>query len=128
MTNTVFVYGTLKRNHSNNYLLKDSEFIGKATTKYPYLLIDDYLPFLIKDSCHDCSRIIKGELYEITDDVFKRLDDLEGHPNFYKRQCIWVVNKNKMIYTWCYFLNDGLTYNENCFVDSGEWGDILCFH
>ena len=121
MTNTIFVYGTLKRGSFNNYLLEDSEFIGDVTTKYPYLLIHDSLPFLIKDSHHVHSKIIKGELYEVTDDIFKKLDELEGHPTFYKRQCIWVINKNRMIYAWCYFANDNFIYKEDCFIDNGEW-------
>jgi len=129
-TNTIFVYGTLKRGCFNDYMLKDSEFIDEVITKDPYLLIHDSLPFLIKNSDHEYSTKIKGELYEVTDDVFKKIDKLEGHPTFYTRQCIWVINKGNMVYAWCYFINDHFVNDikEYSIIKNGRWEDKWFFH
>ncbi len=52
--------------------------IGLKSRAYPYVTTDQLHPTLV-------SVIITGELYEVSVDVLERLDELEGHPNFYKR-------------------------------------------
>jgi len=104
--NTVFIYGTLKQGHGNHFMLGDSEFIGNAVTEENYLLLEQGLPFLIKDTQHEYSRLIHGELYSITDKKLSELDDLEGHPYFYKRELAWVSMNDSVYHTWVYFLTD----------------------
>jgi gamma-glutamylaminecyclotransferase len=86
----VFVYGSLRTGFNNRYLLQNSEMLGIYKTlirlymiglksrAYPYVTTDQLHPTLV-------SVIITGELYEVSVDVLERLDELEGHPNFYKR-------------------------------------------
>lgn len=94
----VFVYGTLKMNEGNNYLLVDAEFEGFATTRRKFLLLNSSpysqggFPYLIDENDeipYPGSRYIQhiqGEVYEVNDDTLARLDQLEGHPNWYERQ------------------------------------------
>ena len=42
----VFVYGTLKRGYSNNYLLQSSECLGHATTKDRYAMYSSGIPYV----------------------------------------------------------------------------------
>jgi len=123
MTHTVFVYGTLKSNKYNNSLLENSEFLGNGITKDPFLLVHDSLPYLIKKNDHEYSTTIKGEIYEVDDEIFKKIDKLEGHPYFYKRGCVIVKNEktNEYIYSWCYFVNDITYVSLNDIIKNGEW-------
>lgn len=85
----VFVYGTLKRGHSNARLLKESRFLrhdmipGRlyfiGHNSFPYAI-----PALTSKICPDFPRI-RGEVYEVDEDVLDRLDRLEGVPDHYER-------------------------------------------
>lgn len=91
----VFVYGTLKRGKGNNYLLQDSEFIGRCLLKQHYYMIDlgGFPGVMSVDDIIQPEKSkdlpisnISGELYRTTADVVKSLDALEGHPRFYRRR------------------------------------------
>lgn len=90
-TNTVFVYGTLQRGHGNHRLLdvEGAALVGRAQTVKKFDLITDGLPYVFPESG---SFHVKGEVYEVTDEVLASLDRLEGHPRLYKREIIWVQN------------------------------------
>jgi gamma-glutamylcyclotransferase (GGCT)/AIG2-like uncharacterized protein YtfP len=91
----VFVYGTLKKGYGNHYLLKNSKFVGEATSVSNWLMIgkDMAFPYLIKRD-HNNGKIIKGEVYEVDEDTLKKLDILEGVPTHYKKETIYVSYKN----------------------------------
>jgi gamma-glutamylaminecyclotransferase len=124
MKHTIFVYGTLKKDDFNHYLLENDKFLGYGITEKPYLLVCDTLLYLFKKSNHEFSNNIKGELYDISDDTLKRLDNLEYHPYFYKRESIFVKNisTNEYVYSWCYFINDKSAVSKSYYIiKSGEY-------
>lgn len=85
-TYIVFVYGTLKKGFGNHRLLQDSEFIKEESFTGKFELISDgMLPYLVK---RDFTTTVHGELYKVNKETLKRLDRLEGHPDFYKRGLI----------------------------------------
>ena len=98
----IFVYGTLKKGFNNNYLLNNSKFIGEAITIEKYALYQSGIPFVIKDK--SVSKI-HGEVYSVDSETLNILDDLEGHPNCYKREEIFVSlrQNNEKIKAWIYF-------------------------
>ena len=98
----IFVYGTLKKGYGNNSLLNNSKFIGEAITTEKYALYKSGIPFVIKD---EKISQIHGEVYEVAPDTLKVLDDLEGHPDWYNREEIFVYLKEnrKKIKAWIYF-------------------------
>lgn len=81
----VFVYGTLMRGGFYHHLLETSRFIEEAHTRRAYTLVDlgDY-PALLEGG--DTS--VAGEIFEVTDEVLASLDELEGHPDYYRRDAV----------------------------------------
>lgn len=73
----LFVYGTLKQNCRAHGFLKDSIFVGEATTKPLYSLYSCLTyPALVKDDASGTN--ITGEVYKINSQIKKVLDQYEG--------------------------------------------------
>lgn len=101
----VFVYGTLKKGFGNHRLLSRSRFLGEAVTKELYALYVSGIPFVIRD---EQVSPIHGEVYLVNQVVLEDLDNLEGHPSWYKREQVFVCLqddkcKKSYIYAWIYF-------------------------
>lgn len=82
MTN-LFVYGTLRRGHGNNRLLKDSEFVGEATVNAKRLGPIQVIPT-------DGDEVTHGELYRVNSKTLRRVDHLEGYDPTVDRQAGYV--------------------------------------
>lgn len=88
----VFVYGTLKINQPNHYLMEDIEngsakYLGRGKTLecYPLIIASRYnVPFLL--SACGIGHQINGEIYNIDEKMLETLDKLEDHPNVYERK------------------------------------------
>lgn len=99
----LFTYGTLCRGRHNHGFLKGAKFIGEAYTGFGYTLVINGLPYLLRDNegpgCW-------GELYEINDEQLKRIDFLEGHPEWYERKEITVYcdSDNEYHKVWAYLM------------------------
>ncbi len=97
----LFVYGTLKRGFGNNLLLRNAEFVGEATTIESdafIMLTNGRFPAVYrKDQCGDA---VSGELYRVTPEELRRVDELEGHPCWYVRQEVETTGGK----AWMYFL------------------------
>ena len=79
-----FVYGTLMAGESNhNYYLRNRECIGKASvTGFDMYDIGSF-PGIVPGA-----GVVKGELYEITDEDLENFDYLEGEGDLYIRKCV----------------------------------------
>ena len=91
-TELLFVYGSLKKGFDNHNLLsKDAAYIGKAITVDKYGMFGDSFgnyPYLISIPIMQ----IHGEVYHIkSEDLWQRLDEFEGAPEYYDRQKILVT-------------------------------------
>lgn len=97
----VFVYGTLKRGFSNNFVMGNSEFVGQCITVNDYFLTQGrFYPMLIDAQP---GKKIKGELFLVETSKIPSIDRFEGHPNLFNRQKILVRFHEKNIEAWCYF-------------------------
>lgn len=102
----VFVYGTLKRGFGNHRVMQmaGGQFVceGKTADRLP--LIQHGLPFLLDQPGH--GHHVEGEIFRVPDrDGWKRLDRLEGHPDFYCRKLINIMGEDGETYeAWTYFL------------------------
>lgn len=122
MTHPVFVYGSLKTGFYNHSILMDGNptLIGPAITLRPFLMeAGAWFPFLIDPTAlrrkawlAGLTGRVVGELYHVDDDTMDRLDDLEGHPDFYRREPVDVrVSTGGVFYTdtaWIYLLQGDL--------------------
>ncbi len=103
MKQRVFLYGTLKKGmyFHERFLGGDkSVYLGPALASQDYSLYVDGMPHMIKEPSPEP---VKGELYDISDEVLKTLDDLEAHPLVYKRELIEVLDDGgNMVLAWAY--------------------------
>ena len=103
----LFVYGTLKKGFSNNYLLENSKFISKAKTLDKFQLYNcknGYFPFLLKS---EQNNQVNGEVYLIDSRTLINLDDLEDFPKLYLRNLFDVELEDKsIIKALIYFKNE----------------------
>ena len=74
----IFVYGSLKRGHGNNSLLKGYKFLGEAQTVSTFKMYDGGFPYVVDDNIPENEYPIKGELFEVDNEGLTRLDRLEG--------------------------------------------------
>lgn len=82
--NKLIVYGTLLKGEHNAFMMEGAEFLGPVII--PNAVIYDLggcpgLHFLPMSEYAE----VKGELYNVNDEMRDRLDRFEGHPNMYER-------------------------------------------
>jgi gamma-glutamylcyclotransferase (GGCT)/AIG2-like uncharacterized protein YtfP len=108
----IFVYGTLKRGLYNHSTLADSKFLGEVITKYRYPMINEngYYPYLINEK--NSGKYIKGELFAVSNKIFKNLDVLEGYPILYTRDEIELTLDNKSVIAIAYFVNEKIDHTK----------------
>uniref|UniRef100_A0A1A9VJ23 Gamma-glutamylcyclotransferase family protein n=1 Tax=Glossina austeni TaxID=7395 RepID=A0A1A9VJ23_GLOAU len=88
----IFVYGTLKNGEFNHSLLTNANngfarYLGegKMVERYPLIIGTRFnIPFLL-DKCGR-GQNVKGEVYEVDKEMLKKLDELEGYPDYYDRR------------------------------------------
>ena len=123
----IFTYGSLMRGFGNNDLLNDSTFVGNALTEGRFTMIHlGGFPGVVAHG----NTSIHGELWDVDEEVLDRLDQLEGHPDFYERTEIRVLRaspgtspipsewEDAEVYLLPYkWLQD----NHNRIIESGDW-------
>lgn len=108
----VFVYGTLRRDGDNHYILADSSFLGRYTTEPRYTMFRlGQFPAVVARG----DTAISGEIYRVSDEVFSLLDELECYPTVFSRQIIHTPAGE----TWMYLYNR-LVGTESS-VPHGDW-------
>ena len=104
------------RGEGNHFLLNDglSTYIGPAITKRGFTLYDlGGFPGVVEEG----NNAIMGEIYEISSLTLSRLDQLEGHPQFYRRKYIELQSE---IQIEAYVLD--LHFVQGCpIIKSGDW-------
>lgn len=115
------VYGTLLRGEHNAFMMEGAEFLGEVII--PNAVIHDLggcpgLKFLRPT---EWNGIVRGELYNVSDNLRTRLDRFEGHPEMYERiECEYILaDKSPGWYTaWVY------EYQGECYeppIPGGDW-------
>jgi gamma-glutamylaminecyclotransferase len=85
----LFVYGTLKKGYHNHRRLRESPFVCHAVTVEKHGFYDlGSFPAMTREG----DVYVEGEVYSIDWDVLESCDRLEGHPYFYKREGIEVLD------------------------------------
>jgi gamma-glutamylaminecyclotransferase len=115
----VFVYGSLRRGFGNSRLLKNADYLGVGQTEPEFTMLNlGAFPGVIDGG--DTS--ITGEIYDVTPTELRRLDQLEGHPDFYRRTPIELVDGTEVE---VYLLPDSyLHHYDPTMIPSGDWTDV----
>ena len=116
-----FVYGSLLSGGNgskegalgNHRVLAGAKFLGEHITEPAFKMLNlGSFPGVVEDGATK----ILGEVYEITDYIFERLDRLEGYPSFYGRKKI----DTEFGKAWIYLLPDS-GYLNHTVVEDGNW-------
>ncbi|WP_101759902.1 gamma-glutamylcyclotransferase [Oceanicoccus sp. KOV_DT_Chl] len=108
----VFVYGSLKQGGHNHYFLSQSSFIGRCRTEPAYELFTlGSFPCVVSGG----TTSVQGEVYEVDNSTLEKLDELEGHPDWYQREQITTVYGAAYLYL---YLGDVGHCSK---IVSGEW-------
>jgi len=101
-SNVVAVYGTLKKGFGNYYsYLRNAKHLGRGLTKDKYPLIVQGLPYLIEKKGKGTN--VKVDVFKVDNTTMRKLDALEGHPNWYVRKQIPIRLNGKVVTAWIYF-------------------------
>lgn len=119
----VFVYGTLRKNESNHFLLRDSDCIARQCWTAGKLY-DSHCgyPFLAKSQS---SRVF-GELYQVNDTQIKALDHLEGYHghgknNLFDRSMQTIYTDKGTYRAFVYVLPKGKQVTRMVEIKRGDW-------
>lgn len=105
----VAVYGSLKSGESNNGLLINSELLGSGTTLPNYDLLD----FKAYPGAIPGTNSLRVEVWNVDSDTLLRLDRLESHPHFYKREEIVItLDSGAIVTAWMYIITNPDNYNK----------------
>lgn len=115
MNRNIFVYGTLRKDQSNHHLLAGAEFLsyGRTPAKYRLVSMGGYPAML-----HDGEISVYGEIYSATPEMVKRMDHLEGHPDYYRRTPIVLADG---VEVEAYICQDEGSAGGRPAISSGDW-------
>ncbi len=117
----LFVYGTLKRQGHNHGFLQSAGFRGQAQTPAGFCLLPGPgYPYLLP---WEADTWVRGELYQIPDDLWPKLDWLEDNGKEYQRHLGWFFHlaSKQWLPAWVY-----LALNMRPEVDAHCQERILC--
>lgn len=109
----VFVYGTLLKGEYNNRHLETSNLLGNAEVSG--LEMRNLGPFPACTPSLIADRKVVGEVWEIDEETFARLDRLEGYPRFYNRMEV----ETPYGIAWVYIID--IPDPHWAVIESGSW-------
>jgi gamma-glutamylcyclotransferase (GGCT)/AIG2-like uncharacterized protein YtfP len=92
----LFVYGTLRRTGTARHLLREGTFLGEASVRGTVLQQNGFPGLIPGDTS------VLGEVFEIPDELFGRLDEYEG-PGYERRQTE-IDFLGEKLHVWVYWL------------------------
>lgn len=110
----VAVYGSLRRSLHNHPLLSSSELVGSSVIRGYSMYSAGGFPVVYYN---DSPTPITIEVYKVDNEgVMSRLDSLEGHPNWYRRERVHTPEGE----AWMYIMQDE-GYKRNKHIVDGDW-------
>ena len=102
----IFVYGTLKKDYHNHYIIENETYIGKGTLKKENrfkMVSMGAFPAIVPATVGE-AKDIEGEIWDICENGFKKVDLLEGFPVFYWRDQFNIDAEDRRHLCWVYYL------------------------
>lgn len=83
MSTKLFVYGTLRRGGKLHMHMRGARYIKDIDIHFYKLVMHphQWFPAMVRAPVHST---VKGEVYEVDDDMLERLKIVEGHPHLFK--------------------------------------------
>lgn len=113
----IVTYGSLRKGHGNNRLLRDSELKSTEVISIPYRMISlGAFPGLIpSEENHD----ITVEIWEVNDYTYRSVEALEGWPSFYQKALVPTSLGEVEVYV----LESQRYQSGYDSVESGDWNE-----
>jgi gamma-glutamylcyclotransferase (GGCT)/AIG2-like uncharacterized protein YtfP len=113
----VFVYGSLRKGEHNHSYLENSLFIGEFSTQPQFAMYDlGTYPGIVEGTFS-----VRGEVYQVDDELLHHLDELEGVPIEYRRE----IMETPYGQAWIYIYQDATSADLSQLVSSGDWCDRI---
>ena len=114
----LFVYGTLKRGFGNNHLISRCEFVGDFISTDRFDVSGQGFPcaYLNKHG-----KLLKGEVYKLTETDFIMTDGLEGNGFLYQRELRTFIKNGELLEAWIYIIIEPFTSNYETDLDYIDW-------
>lgn len=111
------VYGSLRQNHGNNRLLRNSEHLSTEIINIPYRMISlGGFPGLIPS---EENNDIVVEVWSVDKDTYRNVEYLEGWPSFYQKAVVNTsVGEGEV-----YVLESQRYQSGYPSVESGDWSE-----
>ena len=121
ITDNLFVYGTLKRGFGNNYMLRNSKFVGKSISVDRFDVYDCGFPCAYESPD---GKLLSGEIYELSDEDFIFTDRLESNGYLYERQVrnFECRNVQGITKSWIYIIINPFGRLIETELDVIDWG------
>jgi gamma-glutamylcyclotransferase (GGCT)/AIG2-like uncharacterized protein YtfP len=119
----VFVYGTLRRHERNHYLLKDAELVAEQAWTEGRLFDTGFGYPAVQESLH---HVVYGELYLVSEEQLRRLDELEGYSvdsseNLYNRGKQFILHDKGNTQAYIYTITEQNQHLLKTPIKSGDW-------
>lgn len=125
-TQSVFVYGTLRKGGSNHFRMDGAEFVGKGAVKGEIHVIDTHPELVFPALKLDAEGFVLGEVYQVSETQLKSLDAFEGiserceEPYEYRRVKADVeMESGEQVCAWVWEWNLGLDGAKP--LPQGDW-------
>ena len=102
--NLVATYGTLKKGEGNHHYVKSAKYVGRGVTSAKYPLVINGLPYLYKEE--GVGHNVEVDVFKVSNSRLARMDALEGHPRWYKREKVDILVNGKTLSCWVYFMTE----------------------
>lgn len=107
----IFVYGTLMKGQVNHRWLGNAADPIPATAAGLRMHDGPGFPMVCRGN-----GVVYGELYWVDQNTLDRVDRLEGHPHYYRRE-LWALDQ-PVISAWIYLCPEAIHYPV---IESGCW-------
>lgn len=113
----IFVYGTLRRGSAGAMSLRfpGSKFIAEAQVSGSLYDLGAYPGLIVNES----DRMVVGEVYEVDDELLKKLDDFEASSNYLRKQVEISFDADRKL-CWTYEPDPDF-YSFDTLITSGDW-------
>lgn len=123
------VYGTLRAGFGNHYLLDGATLVGTGITERRFIMLSSGFPVCLVPEDEDGGCAATVEVYDLSTahggeyNTLHRLDNLEGHPDWYKREEVAVrMEDGSLTVAWMYIMPGTIEdFPSWRLVPTGDW-------